>query len=195
MKIILSFLVGVILTGQAFARCSSHGIWTYPKNGILKQNSWIIVEGYATSQKIINSLNQDYPVYLESEGHKVKLNVKNVYKGQYQLTQAILEPNEKLIAGRTYFLKIDNLDKDEKTLLTIWNSETNKNEPITWKIDGGTDTETPVLKNQPELVDKSFIHYGCGPAVKADFKIRAKDESDVLVKTELVDLESGESTT
>lgn len=195
MKIILTILVGILLTGQTFAKCASSGIWAFPQNGVIKQNSWIMIEGYATSQKIINSLNQDYPIYLESKGHKVKLNVTSIFKGQFQLTQAILTPDEKLISSRTYTLKIDNLDKHEKTLLTKWNSDTNEKEPITWEVEGATDTEAPVLSNQSGLVNKRTVHYGCGPAIYADFKIQTRDESDVLVKTELVDLESGESTT
>jgi hypothetical protein len=154
-----------------------------------------IIELNKTSEVILTSLNKKYPVYLESEGHKVKLNVKSTYKGLFELTQAILEPDEKLIAGRTYQLKIDKLDEFESSLVSRWNSELGKDEPITWKVDGGTDTETPELLNIPELVDKRTIHYGCGPAIYADFKIQAKDESELLVKTELVDLESGESTT
>ena len=194
-KTILTFLIGIIFTGLTFAKCTSSGLLTFPKNGTIKQNSLIMIEGYATSQKIINSLNQDYPIYLQSEGHKVKLNVKSTYKGMFEITQAILQPDEKLIAGRTYQLIIDKLDEFDKALLTKWNSETNESEPITWKVDDGTDTETPKLLNQPELIDKKTIHYGCGPAIYADFKIQTKDESGLLIKTELMDLESGESTT
>ena len=113
----------------------------------------------------------------------------------FHLTQAILTPNEKLISGRTYYLKIDNLDKYEETLLTKWNSETNESEAISWKVEGGTDTRTPESLNQPKLVDKRTIYYGCGPAIYLDFKFQVKDESEILIKTELMDLESSESTT
>jgi hypothetical protein len=194
MRILLIILITAFASGQVFADCSGDGLWVFPRTETIKQNSHIVLTGYFRSQKIITSLNKKYPIYLESEGHRVKLNIKNTYKGMFELTQAILEPDEKLIAGRTYQLKIDKLDEFESSLVSRWNSELGKNEPITWKVDGGTDTEIPKLLNQPELVDKRTIHYGCGPAIYADFKIQTKDESEVLVKTELVDLESGEST-
>lgn len=195
MRIVLIILLSFIGTGQVFADCAGEGLWTFPQKGTIKQNSLIVLTGYFRSQKIVTSLNKKYPIYLESEGHKVKLNVKSTYIGLFELTQAILEPDEKLIAGRTYQLKIEKLDEFEQSLVSRWNSELGKDEPITWKVDGGTDTEKPELLNIPELVDKRTIHYGCGPAIYADFKIQTKDESDILVKTELVDMESGESTT
>ncbi|WP_421754091.1 hypothetical protein [Croceimicrobium sp.] len=195
MKIVLIILLSFITTGQLFAECAIDGLWALPQKGTIKQNSLIVLTGYFRSQKIVTSLNENYPIYLESEGHRVKLNVKKRYKGLFELTQAILEPEEELIAGRTYQLKIDKLDEFETSRLRRWNSELGKYEPITWKVDGGIDTESPELLNVPELVDKRTIHYGCGPAIYADFKIQTKDESELLVKTELVDLKSGESTT
>ena len=35
--------------------------------------------------------------------------------------------------------------------------------------------------------------YGCGPAIYTDFKLKTKDESEVFVKTELVDTTTGKS--
>lgn len=195
MRTILIILLSTIITGQVFARCTGEGLWTFPQKGTIKQNSLIVLTGYARSQKIVTSLNQKHPIYLESEGHKVKLNVKSTFKGYFQLTQAILEPSEKLIAGRTYQLRIEKLDEFEKPLVSRWNSELGKDEPITWKVEGGTDTEIPELVNEPELLDKRTILLGCGSATYADFKIQTKDESQVLVKTELFDLETDESTT
>lgn len=195
MRAILLLILSLTISGHVSAECAGEGLWAFPQTTTIKQNSLIVVTGYFRSQRIVTSLNKKYPIYLESEGHKVKLNVKSTYKGMFELTQAILKPNEKLIAGRTYQLKIDKLDDFRRSQLSRWNSELGKNEPIAWKVDGATDTEIPKLLNQPELIDKRTTHYGCGPAMYADFKIQTNDESDVLVKTELIDLESGESTT
>lgn len=193
MKIITSILLTIFITGQVFADCAGDGLWAFPKTETIKQNSLIVLTGYARSQKIVTSLNKEYPIYLYSEGHKVKLKVKNIYKGMFKLTQAILEPDEKLISGRTYQLKIDNLSESENSLLSIWDSELSKKEPISWRVEEGIDTQVPELLTQPELIDKRTKYYGCGPAIHADFKIHTKDESDLLIKTELLDLENDES--
>ncbi|WP_196888584.1 hypothetical protein [Aureivirga sp. CE67] len=194
-KTILNLIIAILFTGQAFAKCASSAIWTYPENGVIKQNSWIIIHGYASSQEIIKSLNKDYPIYLEGDGHKVKLVVKNTYKGLFRLTQAILVPSEKLITGKTYILKIDNLKEDQKSNLSKWNSKLRKEEPIQWKVENGIDSEKPRFINQPEFVDTNVEVYGCGPEISADFTIKTQDESQVLVKAELVDLKTGESNT
>lgn len=193
MKKLLVLIIGIVLTGKLFARCASSGILAFPENRQIKQNSWIVLEGFAASQEIINALNQDYPVYLEAEGHKVKLNVKSIHEGMYHLTQALLMPDEKLISGRKYFLKIDNLPSDQESLLSKWNMEDHKLEPIAWNVEAGTDISIPTMVGSPELVNKRTTEYGCGPDVYADFKIQAVDESALLFKTELVNLVNGES--
>ena len=195
MKKLLVLIIGIVLTGKLFARCASSGILAFPENRQIKQSSWIVLEGFAASQEIINALNQDYPVYLEAEGHKVKLNVKSIHEGMYHLTQALLMPDEKLISGRKYFLKIDNLPSDQESLLSNWNMEAHKLEPISWNVEAGTDISIPTMISSPELANKRTREYGCGTGVFADFKIQAVDESALLVKTELVNLESGESST
>jgi len=175
--------------------CSWSGIYVYPKSNTITSNSWIIIEGYASSQSIIDSLNNGYSVYLESDGSKIPLQLKEFNKGGFRLTQAILVPTKKLTIGKTYFLIIDNLNEREKEFLTRWNSTTKKHEPISWLITDETDILSPVFLELPKLIDKKYIQYGCGPAVHAIFKISAKDKSDILVKTQLIDLKSGEKTT
>ncbi len=193
MRILLIVILSVFTINLVSADCSGNGLWAFPNTKTIKQNSIIVLTGYYRSQNIVTSLNKKYPIYLESEGHKVKLNVKSIYKGMFELTQAVLEPEEELISGRTYILIIDRLGKFKSSLLTKWNSELGKNEPIRWKVESGIDIQKPQLLGQPELVDNRMYLYGCGPAIYADFKIKAKDESDLLIKTELVDLESGKS--
>jgi len=193
MKKTLLILFSIFFTGHLFAKCDFSGLSTFPANGTIKQNSWIILEGYAESQKIINSLNQDYPIYLEAKGHKVKLNVKDVFKGMFRVTQAILIPEENLIPGNIYYLKIDKLKKSQRSLLTIWNSENNESEPIAWKVKSGIDISIPVFNSVPKLIDNTKTHYGCGPEIHADFKFEATDDSELLIKTEFVNIKSGET--
>lgn len=193
MKKLTIILLFILSKSLVFADCSSSGIWAFPQTGNIKQNSLIVLTGYYNSQKIISQLNKKYPVYLESKGHKVTLTTRYTYKGMFNLTQIILKPDEKLISGKTYKLKIKNLDKFESKLLKKWNSELQKYESISWKVEKGLDTIQPSFISYPKLINKTTTYFGCGPAIYSIFKFETKDENEILIKTQLVDLDNGQS--
>lgn len=195
MKYVLSLILGLGIFGQVFADCSSSGLWAYPSTSKINQNSIIVIEGYARSQKIIDSLNIGYPIYLEANGHRVKLKVLEINKGMFQLTQALLKPTAKLITGKTYTLIIDGQNKNIIGGLSKWNSEKKEYEPISWVVNNVVDTEKPKWITKPKLVDKTTQWYGCGPAIHAVFQLKIKDKSKTLIKTELVNIKTKESTT
>lgn len=198
MKHLISSLLILLAYNSTFAYCSSGGIWVSPKcsssgleitpeNCEIQENSIFVIEGYATSQQIIRDLNTTYPIYLETERHKVALKVIELQEGMFRVTQAILEPTDKLEAGKTYTLKIDGLD-DKQHLLENWNRKTEEYEPIAWTVQPTTDTEAPQWKSAPKLVDKTMVSYGCGPAIYAIFDVNIVDDSETLIKTEMVDI-------
>lgn len=195
MRTFVAFLFCCIVSNSALGDCSGAGLWVFPDNQSLKQNSLIVLTGYSSSQAVLDSLNERYPIYLKSEGHKVKLNVRSKHQGMFRVSQAILEPDEKLIAGREYQLVIENLDKYQSSFLTRWNSKHKKEEPITWLVEWGTDTDAPLLIGQPQHGCSRVKFYGCGPAVHADFKIESNDKSVVLIETEVQNLENNQSVT
>jgi len=195
MKYLITIILSLILYGQALAKCSSSGIWAYPSKSEINQNSMIILDGYARSQRIIDSLNIGHPIYLEANGHLVKLQVLEINKGMFSLTQAILQPEEILIGGKSYKLKIENLTEWEQKLLSRWNSETGKYEPISWTVKSGIDNEIPKWQSRPKLVDKTTVWYGCGPAIYAVFDSKIEDDSQTLIKTQLVDISTNETYT
>lgn len=195
MKYLFFIFFSLGISGQALTDCSSSGIWAYPSTSQLNQNSIIIIEGYARSQRIIDSLNIGYSIYLETEGQKIELEIIETCKGMFSITQSILKPKSKLIPGKTYNLKISNLDEWEKKSLTKWNSEKKEYEPISWKVNDKIDNENPKWITKPKLVDKTTIWYGCGPAVYAVFDLKINDSSGTLIKTELYDFKTKESNT
>lgn len=195
MSKVFTFLLSFFLTAQAFAECAMSGLWAYPTTREIHQNSIIVLEGYSYSERIIDSLNIGYPVYLEADGHKVNLMVTEVRKGMFEITQAILKPEQHLIAGKKYYLKIENLNEWEVNDLTTWNDETKQSEPIYWNVTSITDTEIPTWKENPRLVDRTTLWYGCGPAINAVFDLEIQDASKVLIKTELVNLNTNERNT
>jgi len=193
MKKIISTLIFVTILTNIFAICDDRGLWFFPENKTIKQNSWFMIEGYATSQSIINSLNNKYPVYLQSGKHKVKLIVISTHKGAFGLTQAILKPAKKLKSGKTYQLKIDNLDDEQKNELLRQTGD--QRETPAWIIEKRADTKVPKWAKTPQFKENQCIHFGCGPEVYAIFDIDVTDESEFLVKTEFKNIHTNTTTT
>jgi len=193
MKNILVISALLFSTFTAFADCAGSGIYFWPQTPTIKQNSIIVIECYAQSQKIISELNSTYPIYLKSGDNKIKLNVSEICVGQFYLTQAILVPEEKLQAGLDYELCIDNLEGKET--FTKWNSTTKKHEAIKWQVEEGTDTEKPTWTKKPDLQKKTYVPFGCGPAVNVHFNFAVYDESPFLLRATVTNVETSTKST
>lgn len=192
MKILLITFIAMFMTHSAFADCEDSGIRVFPHTNILGINSIIILEGYAESQKTILELNRHCPAYLQSGKKKIKLIVKNIYVGQHELTQALLSPETELEKGIEYTLCVDSLPYNKP--LMRYNYETNKRELITYKAMTNIDTISPILLSKPKVIKKILNFYGCGDEDFVVFNFPVKDSSDVIIKTILIDLETGKST-
>ena len=118
-KTVLTILLIFGISSSSVAKCSNSGLWVFPKSSEIHLNDIIVVEGYASSQRIIDSLNNGYPIYLEADGHKVEFEILEVHKGMFQLTQAILRPLSELKFGKKYVLKIKNLKENEAKALLL----------------------------------------------------------------------------
>jgi hypothetical protein len=173
-----------IFTRSLYADCDDSGLWVFPRNTEISSNSYFLLTGFSASQMIIESLNSKYPVYLVADDHRVSLNVVKTNKGMYELTQALLHPTRELIVGKTYYLKIDSLDAWSQTLLT----------DICWTVSDKKDLIQPEWEKEPIISSEIVELYGCGPEVYVIFDLSVIDESKVLVNTELIDLETNEST-
>jgi len=194
MKTLALFIIlSAFLTTRAFADCTASGLHVWPAGNTLKQNAIIVLEGYAKSQELILQLNDKYPAYLKAGNRKVKLNIKEICIGQFELTQAILIPSELLIAGLEYTLLIDNLPEAQS--LTRYNPVSKKTEAITFKIIKGIDTEKPVMTAKPKVLKKSLVQLGCGPSTHVYFDCPVADSSEYLVKTTVKNLETGKEAT
>ena len=185
-------IITCFLTLRVNAECGAPALWAYPAEKQIKQNSWIVLEEYNfRPTNILDSLNTRYPVYLQSRGHRVRLLVIEVCNGMFNLKQAVLMPEETLVAGETYTLQIDRLSGEDKDLPFKMNYQTWEREPYSWLVTPGADTQAPDWLKKPALKSKATHWYGCGPAVNAIFDLKVTEaQSQVLVKTEWVDLET-----
>lgn len=144
-----------------------------------------MIEGYGNIQSLVESLDKDHPVYLESsDNHIVNLNVIDFNSGDFRINQAILQPEVDPIEGLTYQLKIDNLDLAESVPYTFQKDS----KPILFKVEAIKDQEPARLLADPKLKSKSTVFYGCGPAINAVFEFITDSNVPVLVKTELVNI-------
>jgi hypothetical protein len=169
--------------------CGRDGISVFPQSRKISPNSLIVIEGYAESQVIINELGLNYPIYLKHGGKKIKLLVKEIVQGQFNLNQALLIPETNLEPKKKYTLIIENLPKGEQ--LERWNDELGKNEAIVYVVENLNDSIPPIFKTIPKEIKKTYIDYACGPEIKVLFEFKIIEENEFLVKARMKDLSTG----
>lgn len=195
MKNLITSLIFLFIATYAYSDCTSKGICVYPSGETIPQNGAVIIEGYFFSEPHIDSLDGTYKAYLTSKGHSVKMKLKGIYPGGFRLTQAVLVPTEPLIVGKTYHLYVE-IDQGKSLMgLTKWNLETLRSGPPMWRVIEGAETENLTMESKAMLVGAEVVHYGCGPSEYTYFQMpKAEGKSDYWVKTELIDLTTGEAT-
>lgn len=194
MKKIIPIIILLLTTVDGFSKCASSGLYFWPTKQTVSQNSIFVIDGYATSQKIITGLGTTYKVYLKSNNEKIKLNVQELLVGQFSLTQAILKPEEILSVGQEYELVIENLGALESQVYR-YNDSTRQKEKVKWTVSNFSDTVSPIWTNNPKFKNSSYDMYGCGPAIFANFTYSAKDNSEYLIKTIVKNKSTGIETT
>ena len=184
--ILLLFLTFGIKT--VFAKCSMSGMFFFPETKGISLNSKFIIQGYAFSQKTINSF-KNRKVYLESEsGELIELNLEEFYTGQMQLIQAVFSPMSELKPNTKYFLKYSDQTENEVREMSQYNRERNVIEKVYWKTTDKKQLETLNSNLSIEYEKTEVIRYGCGPSANAIFDIENKSESEIWYKTEVVDI-------
>jgi len=172
--------------------CANRGLYVFPSEKMILKNTLIMIEGYAISQDIVTGLEDKYPAYLVCKKQKIKLKVKEVFVGQFRLTQAVLVPETELTPGKKYRLEIENLPREE--FIGRWNKELRQFEPVVYEVADASDTSKPEFISAPSEVKKSLVHYGCGPAVFVHFECKVKDSSLFWVKTLVKSVTTGKET-
>ncbi|MBI1184294.1 hypothetical protein GC194_08475 [bacterium] len=164
------------------AECLNSGIRVYPTSNELAPEGWIILEGFALSESVIYDIGDKYPVYMVGENERIELEVVRIEVGMYRLTQAILKPVRTLEIGKTYFLKIDNMDK-------IHRYAKRYNAPI-WTIVDHAQTFMSDKITMLQQTGSSYIRYGCGPEVFGLFQLNHPTSNNYFIMVELFDNEN-----
>jgi len=193
MKQLIIIIFGLFLTTKVNAECGMNGLSIFPSGQTIKQNSIFVLEGYAESQNVILGLNKKHNIYLKSGDKKIKLLVTEICVGQFYLTQAVLKPETELEAGLEYTMYIDSLPEYER--FNKYNRTIHKYEQVTYKVLAEKDIEKPQLATKPKELKKTLVHYGCGPSIHVVFSNPVTDNSEIIVKTTVKNIRTGNETT
>jgi hypothetical protein len=180
MKAIYTITIVFFLSCNLFAICDYDGISLWPKKKEISFNSLFIIQGYGDSQDLIKELGKKKKVYLRCGNDKIYLDVLKLNIGQMSLTQAILKPRTKLIAGNSYSMYIEGINQNDYDNFIRNNT--------TWEVNNSVDTISPQWKSQPGYLNSNITPFGCGPAVGVRFSGEIVDRSDVWVYAKVKDL-------
>lgn len=187
-----ALLLFLLFPVTLFADCSSSALYVMNLGTELPQNSIFLLEGYGTAQEVVLGLNSDYPAYLiDEDGNTVPLKVELTHVGMFELTQALLAPEDKLVAGKTYELRISNLP--EYAERSFHKSGEKWDQKPKWLIREGTDSRAPISLHAPIFRHSEFKSFGCGPAVNAIFDVEYEEEGEFFIEVELYNI-SGDTT-
>ena len=175
-------IILIFILTSAFAKCGSNGIYCLTNSASFSKNGLIILEFYASSQDLIKDLNKKHSIYLKNSKTKIALEIIETLKGQYSLTQVILRPKLELSFNQDYSLQIDNLPKYETK------------PSLTFKVTNYIDIVPPIFNANPVETKKTFVSYGCGPAVWIYYNFSGQQDKDCFVRTSVKNKKTGLTT-
>ncbi len=188
MKVLLFLCVILIGLGQAESKCRSGQLTVQPKENELQPNSCLMIEGYGTQQKFIESLADDMPFFLESDsGEQIELNLINYNQGGFRINQSILQPKKSLVPGNQYTLVFKNPTSPESIPQSLNPEETTRS----WMVQTDTPSTPIKLMIEPKFIQAKTQFFGCGPAANAEFEFITDSNTPTLVKTEVMDITDG----
>lgn len=195
MKKLLFLLLLFSATINCKADCAMGATSYYPINrNNISTNSLFIIHGYGMSTSTIKTL-ENRKIYLESENRElIELKLKEILTGKGE-KQAIFFPIKKLSYNTKYHLKYTYETELETRELSNWNTTTNSQEKITW-----TTASEEIKSSLNENTTFRFIKseskmYGCGNSSNAIFETNEANVSEIIFRTELLDVTTNKIST
>jgi hypothetical protein len=150
----------VVLPLSAWADCASWSWKVFPAPGTtVPTNARFVLQAYGTAQPVVASIATRHPRLVTQDGSQFPLKVLEVNVGEFQLTQAVLQPKGALTEGTRYTLRFDQPEGPERFSLP-------RDESASWIV-GPADFEAPVWATSPSAQPGKIVQYGCGPLVEA----------------------------
>ncbi len=178
------------------ADCNSHYIFSFPKSGgEISSDGIILLDFYAGSERVADSIAKGAPTYLVSGDQRIQLILEEQLKGEYNITQVVLRPETSLTVGNTYTLHIDGLDSyNHDIIYGIEGNRAYRKSKFYWTAKASSNVETPEWAQLPAASGTSSMLYGCGPKLQSNFTFISQDSTATFIRVELFH-EDGKSTT
>ncbi len=180
MKLKLTFLF-LLSISTLFADCTDFNISVWPTSRTIPKNTIFIIEGYANAEGIIRTLTTSHKIYLQGRYSVIPLKIIEMNVGEFNLTQAVLKPEQPLITNEKYSLIIENRNSQ------VYVSENR------WLVNEIKDHKRPKWISKPSYLGNYIQYFGCGPEVMINYSCCTKDDSPIVVLTKLTSLKSGKS--
>ena len=176
--------------GIYLTKCGPGGINPSSANQSLPANGVILLEFSGSSEVFASQLNKTYNVFLEASNHKINLTVKEILKGDFNVTQVVLVPANKLQLAATYTLNITNLPRGHRGV-EVWDG--GNPHPYTFTAVAETNISTKALTGAPVVTKKTLQAFGCGPAAWLHYNIGTGND-EPFVRTYIKNLTTGHTT-
>jgi len=141
------------------------------------------------------NLNKKYPIYLKSKNEKIRLLVKEIYVGDFNLTQVVVIAEKELTSGDIYEMVIENLADYQQNEYKRYDSAIRSFVAPIWKTESRQDNLKPTWISKPREQNKIFESYGCGPEMFVSFSLSILEAPERIVRAKMKDIESGKTTT
>jgi hypothetical protein len=192
MQKLLLLLILSISTIIAKAECVMGNVYCWPTKTTINRNSLFIIEFYGYSQKNVSEISKLNQLFLNSGNEKVHLKIVEVNKGEFELTQIILQPEKLLKSGLEYELIVGGLNK--KGTISRQNPVTKKMENVKWLVNDKIDNEKPKWVSYPSFQSKTKMEFGCGPEKWVNFNFKSSDSSNILIKATVKSIKTNTET-
>ncbi|MGB0429151.1 MAG: hypothetical protein ACPGLV_01665 [Bacteroidia bacterium] len=177
----------LVLVKLLHASCMSSGIWAFPETNKIDIDGFIIVEVYGTSQDLIPKLGNDVQIHLKANDHCINLAIVEVIKGAHNISQVVFKVEQELEVGASYYLVFEDTTQIAIRKYGVWKD-------AVWEAAKLAKTENKPLiiehKSYPPKIEhegNTFMLYGCGPSMYADFRTSIMDSS-LMLRAQLTEL-------
>jgi len=182
-------LLAVLLPRIVLADCMSELLTVWPSlDNPLPANGQVVLQGYGDFREAVATVSERSP-RLVSEKDEVPLRVVAVYRGEFRLSQAVLQPARPLQPGQRYALRLTQSESAAAPVLPI--EEGVKEKPIAWTV-AEADTKPPRWREVPRKMGEKAERWGCGPVIFVDVSASVdEDGPEVQVLAEVRRADSG----
>ncbi|HYI01239.1 hypothetical protein [Hyalangium sp.] len=185
-------LLAILLPRIVLAMCGSQSLTVWPAlDHALPANGQVVLQGYGHFEAPVATIAERSP-RLVADKDEVPLRVVAVYRGEMNLTQAVLQPERPLQPGQRYTLHLTQPEGASSPPLPTETQSKSGNAPIAWTVTDA-DVKPPRWRAAPRKKGASAERMGCGPSIHVHVSASVDEEGpQVHVLAEVRRADGGE---